>query len=184
VLALTTDAVVLFLALLSLAAQATVVATVVLAVAGRISPARRFRDGLIADLAPSALALASVVAFVAMVGSLYLSEVAHFVPCRLCWYQRMVMYPLGPALAFLAWRRMRRAEVAATVLAAVGVAISSYHVLLERYPTLESGMCDPKNPCTLIWVRRFGYLTIPGMALSGFLLIITLLVVARSAPRP
>ena len=42
--------------------------------------------------------------------------------------------------------------------------------------------CDPANPCSLIWVERFGYLTIPGMALSGFALILVLLAVAR--PRP
>ena len=57
-------------------------------------------------------------------------------------------------------------------------------MLLERYPSLETGACDPNNPCTLIWVERFGYLTIPTMALSAFALIITLLLVARPTDVP
>jgi hypothetical protein len=44
-------------------------------------------------------------------------------------------------------------------------------------------VCDPKNPCTLIWVKRLGYLTIPTMALSGFLLILTLLAIAWAGDR-
>ena len=40
-----------------------------------------------------------VVAIVATLGSLYFSEIRHFVPCVLCWYQRILMYPLVPILA-------------------------------------------------------------------------------------
>jgi disulfide bond formation protein DsbB len=128
---------------------------------------------------PEALALAFAAAVVATAGSLYFSEVAHFAPCRLCWLQRFCMYPLVPLLGYAAWRHDLRVRPYAMTLAGVGAVIASYHVVLERYPTLESSVCDPKNPCTLIWVRRFGYLTIPTMALSAFALILTLLAVAR-----
>jgi hypothetical protein len=47
----------------------------------------------------------------------------------------------------------------------------------------ESASCDPTNPCSLIWVDRLGYLTIPTMALSGFFLILTLLAVSRAGDR-
>ena len=63
-------------------------------------------------------------------------------------------------------------------LAVLGGLISSYHILLERYPSLESGVCEAANPCTLIWVRRFGYLTIPAMALSAFAFITVLVLTA------
>jgi disulfide bond formation protein DsbB len=89
------------------------------------------------------------------------------------------MYPLVPVLAWATWRRDLRLRPLAGLLAAAGALVASYHVLIERFPTLESSACDPTNPCTLIWVRRFGYLTIPAMALSGFALILTLLAVAR-----
>jgi disulfide bond formation protein DsbB len=176
----TTDAVSLFLALLAVLAETAVVGAVALAVGGRLSPRVARARAATADLfAPQALGLALAVAAVATAGSLYFSEVAHFTPCRLCWYQRFCMYPLVPLLAWGAWRRDLRVRVPAAVLAGVGALISSYHVLIERYPTLESGACDPTNPCSLIWVRRLGYLTIPTMALSAFALILTLLAVAR-----
>jgi disulfide bond formation protein DsbB len=116
-----------------------------------------------------------------MAGSLYFSEVAHFPPCRLCWYQRICMYPLVPILGIAAWRGDRAIRPYAAVLASIGALIAAYHVLLERYPTLESSVCEPTTPCTAIWVRRFGYLTIPAMALSAFALILTLMAVTRNA---
>jgi disulfide bond formation protein DsbB len=167
-----TEAVTLFLALLAVVAEVAVVASLVLVATGR-------RQWLVDAVGPQALALAAAVAIVATLGSLYLSEVAHFTPCKLCWYQRICMYPLAPLLALAAARRDAGIRPYGIVLAAIGAVISTYHVVLERYPTLESSVCDPTNPCTMIWVERFGYLTIPGMALSGFALIIVLLATAR-----
>jgi disulfide bond formation protein DsbB len=180
----TVDTVSLFLALLALVAEVATTAAVVLAVGGRFSPTlRRLRDQAVDGVAPSALSLAAVVATVCMAGSLYFSEVAHFPPCHLCWLQRFCMYPLVPILWFAAWRQAKAVRPYATALAAIGVCISAYHVALERHPEWESSVCDPKNPCTLIWVKRLGYLTIPTMALSGFALIITLLATSRAGDR-
>jgi hypothetical protein len=53
--------------------------------------------------------------------------------------------------------------------------VSIWHVLVERFPSIESGACDLSAPCSTIWVERFGYLTIPAMALSGFVLVALLL---------
>lgn len=67
-----------------------------------------------------------------------------------------------------------------TAMAAVGAAVSSYHMFIERFPEAEaSGVCDISNPCSAILVERAGYVTIPTMALSGFALIITLFLIAR-----
>jgi disulfide bond formation protein DsbB len=196
----TVDTVSLFLALLAVVAELATATAVVLAVGGRFSPAvRRLRHQAVDAVAPSALALAAVVAAVCTAGSLYFSEVAHFPPCHLCWLQRFCMYPLVPILGVAAFfggsrrryrgdtprppgRQASRVRPYAAALAAIGACISTYHVALERHPEWESSVCDPKNPCTLIWVKRLGYLTIPTMALSGFALIITLLVISREEP--
>lgn len=167
---------ILFLALLAVVCQLGVVV-----VAGFVASGRWWvvRDAV----GPQALAVASLIAFVAMLGSLYLSEVADFRPCRLCWYQRYAMYPLGPLLAVAAWqRRWRWLVPAGFTLAGAGAVIAGYHILLERYPSLDGPVCDPTNPCTLIWVEKFGYLTIPGMALSGFAAILVLLALSRRSP--
>ena len=108
-------------------------------------------------------------------GSLYLSEVAHFTPCELCWYQRIAMYSLAVILVIAAARRDSGVRLYVTVLAGIGAAISCYHIVVERFPQLESSTCDPNNPCSLKWVDKFGYLTIPGMALTGFVAVIALL---------
>jgi disulfide bond formation protein DsbB len=181
---MTTDTVTLFLALLSVVAEVTVAARLVVYVAGRFSPtAARWQAGFDDAIGPHALVLGFIVAAISMSGSLYFSEAAHFTPCKLCWYQRIAMYPLVPLLGVAAWRRDDGIRPYAATLATLGAAVSAYHVLLERAPSLESGACDVTNPCTIIWVRRFGYLTIPTMALSAFALIVTLVLTRAGQPR-
>jgi disulfide bond formation protein DsbB len=177
-----TEAVTLLFAWLAVGAELAVAGTAALALAATRGglPARWFRSFRIA-IRPEAVPLALLVAAVATSGSLYLSEVAHFTPCRLCWVQRAFMYPLVPLLAVAVARPAARLRWAALALAAVGGLVSIYHVLLERFPDLETGACDPANPCSLIWVERLGYLTIPAMALSAFALIVTLLLLAGGA---
>lgn len=179
---MSTPAVTLFLALLTVGAQLAVAVAVVLALTGRRWPAAaRLRHGLAGVVAPQALQLAFLVALVATLGSLYLSEVAHFTPCVLCWYQRAAMYPLAVVLGLAAWRRDLAVRPYGLALAAVGLPISVYHYLLERFPALEAGTCDPDNPCTLLWVWRFHYISIPLMAASAFALVAVLLLVASAA---
>jgi disulfide bond formation protein DsbB len=196
-----TETVSLFLALLAVVAQVATLAVVGLEVGGRFSPLlAELRAQAVEAVAPSALTLAFLVAAVCTAGSLYFSEVAHFPPCHLCWLQRFSMYPLVPILGFAAFlggsrrryqgdtpcppgRQEARIRPFAAALAAIGGLIATYHVLLERNPQWESSVCDPKNPCTLIWVERLGYLTIPTMALSGFALILTLLAISRAGNR-
>lgn len=177
---MTTETVTLFFALLAVLCQVAVVGAIVLAVVGRFSaPVARVRSALAAQVRPQALALAAVVALVATLGSLYLSEVADFVPCRLCWFQRISMYPLVVVIGVGAIRRDGGCRLPAAILASIGAAISVWHLLIERYPNLDGGSCDVSAPCSFKWVEELGYLTIPGMALSGFLAILVLLAVAR-----
>lgn len=120
-------------------------------------------------LTPIAFPLAFVVAAVTMAGSLTLSESFGFRPCTLCWYQRIAAYPLAlllfVALVTRAGRSVRRYVLPLTV---IGAAISSWHLLVERFPSLESNSCDPDNPCSAILVEHFGFVTIPAMALACF----------------
>ena len=112
-------------------------------------------------------------------GEFYFSEIAHFVPCKLCWYQRICMYPLVVVLGVAAWRQRTEIAGATLPLVAIGAAISTYHYLLERFPSWEgAASCDPSAPCTIVWVWRFHYLSIPAMALSGFALIAVLILTA------
>ncbi|MGZ8615070.1 MAG: disulfide oxidoreductase [Actinomycetota bacterium] len=169
-------------ALLTVVAIAAVAAVALLAVAGRDGFSST-RDTVWETLGPSALWLAFLVALTATLGSLYLSEVAHFVPCKLCWYQRIAMYPLVPILAIAAWKRDVSVARYVVPLAAIGAAISIYHYQLERFPSQASVSCSADAPCTVVWIWKFHFVSIPLMALSGFALIVALVLVARSSAR-
>lgn len=126
-------------------------------------------------LGTTAIWLAWIVAFVATVGSLIYSEVIHFPPCRLCWFQRIAMYPMVIVLLVGAIRREFQVKYYALPLALIGLGISVYHYAIQRIPNLESGACDPDNPCSAVFVDIFGFISIPFMAGSGFIVIAVLL---------
>lgn len=173
------DAVLLFFSLLALGAQAAVVLMIVTAVGGRATAGAR--QWLVDVVGPHATVLALVVAVVATAGSLYLSEVAHFTPCVLCWYQRIAMYPLAVLLGVAALRRDTSIRWYSVPVAGIGLAISAYHYLLERFPDSVASACSADVPCTTVWVWKFGFLSIPAMAGIGFAAIIAL--VLQSTPR-
>jgi len=156
-----------FLAILSLVA--------LLAAAGLV--AYRIAKGPEAAtvLGVNAVWLAWIVALVCTAGSLIYSEVIHFVPCRLCWYQRIAMYPLAVILLVGAIRREALVKIYALPLALGGLVISIYHYLIQVNPSLEGGSCDPTIPCSSRYVEVFGFISIPFMAGAGFILITVLL---------
>ena len=172
-------------ALLALfAAGGTLVLLVARLSSGRSASAANF----VQAFRPVALPLAFIVAGFATFGSLWFSESANYNPCKLCWYQRSMMYPLAVVLLTALVRRWRVArrggdllssqrEVTpyAIVMACVGALVSTYHYLLEWNPTWESNVCSIDVPCTTIWFREFGFVTLPFMALCGFVSIVILL---------
>ncbi len=168
-------------ALLAVIANVAVIGATVLALGGRLAPGSigRIRDAVWDTVGDAALPLAFIVALTCTLGSLYFSEIAHFDPCKLCWFQRIAMYPLPVILAIAWWRRDLDVWRYVVPLAAIGAAISIYHYQLERFPNQASPTCTLETPCTLVWIWRFHYISIPFMALSGFTLIITLLLLAR-----
>lgn len=129
-------------------------------------------------LSDVALPLATAIAVTATVGSLFMSEVAGYPPCELCWYQRIAMYPLVVVLGVASLRQDTQVWRTSVPLAAVGGAIAVYHLAVERLAAL-GGSCDISAPCDVLWVQEFGFVTIPGMALAGFLAIISLSLAAR-----
>ncbi|MBI5089037.1 MAG: disulfide bond formation protein B, partial [Actinobacteria bacterium] len=104
---------------------------------------------VLAGLRPASGWLAWLVAATCMFGSLYFSEHAHFEPCKLCWYQRIAMYPLVVVLLVGNLRRDRDHVVwYAAPLAGIGILISIYHYVIEWNPQLEATSCSLTAPCT------------------------------------
>jgi disulfide bond formation protein DsbB len=127
-----------------------------------------------ARIVESALSLAAIVAIGATLGSLAFSEIADFVPCDFCWYQRIAMYPLAVILAIAAIRGDTWIRPYALALAGIGLSLAAYHVQLQWFPE-QSSTCEVTNPCSGRWVEAFGWLTIPQMSAIAFILIIGLL---------
>lgn len=173
---MTIDQMSTFFALLTVVANLTVLGGLFIYLGSPYNAAAdRLRVRITTSLGDGALTLAWLVALVATLGSLYYSEVANFIPCKLCWYQRIAMYPLALILGIAALKRDLNVRRYVVPMVAVGGAISIYHYVLQRWPNLETAACDPTAPCTATYVWKFHYISIPLMALSGFALIAVLL---------
>jgi disulfide bond formation protein DsbB len=125
---------------------------------------------------------AFVVAAIATGGSLFFSLIANFFPCELCWYQRICMYPLSILTLLMAWQSDNRAARYLFPLPIVGAGVSIYHLLIENSVIKEPNTCLASAPggCATKWINEFGYMTIPTLALTGFLLLIGFLVLATT----
>ncbi|OGI16362.1 MAG: hypothetical protein A2Z52_00110 [Candidatus Moranbacteria bacterium RBG_19FT_COMBO_42_6] len=127
------------------------------------------------------LELSFLVAFIATAGSLFFSEVAGFEPCRLCWFQRIFMYPLVILLG-LAWLRKDNKVIDyALSLSVSGALISLYHNYVY-YTAKVADFCtlgDSSVSCTVRYFTEFGYITIPMMALTAFLSLVFLLSIRK-----
>jgi disulfide bond formation protein DsbB len=171
-----TDSAQLFFSLLMFAAALGCLALVALRIAA--SSGNRGATELGRAISDAGVWLAFVVAATATLGSLYFSDVANFVPCRLCWFQRVAMYPLSVILLVGAIRREVAVRWYAGPLALIGLVVASYHTLIEWRPELDSGACEAFGPsCTDVWFREFGFVSLATMSLVGFLTILLLLFV-------
>jgi disulfide bond formation protein DsbB len=129
--------------------------------------------------------LAFLVAAIATGGSLFFSEIAHFVPCELCWYQRICMYPLSITTLLAALFDDPRAARYLLPLPVAGAGVSVYHLLVENGVVGESLTCRISAPggCGVKWINEFGYVTIPTLALTAFALVFAFLLLAAFEPR-
>ncbi|MDF2922922.1 MAG: disulfide bond formation protein DsbB [Paenibacillaceae bacterium] len=130
------------------------------------------------------LHLAWTVALVATLGSLYFSEVMEYVPCKLCWIQRIFMYPLVIILAIAAVRREHSITVYVLGLSIPGGLVSLYHYLYEKTNWFQatSTFCGV-NACDIEYINWLGFITIPFLALVAFILITVLCFLIRRAER-
>jgi disulfide bond formation protein DsbB len=122
-----------------------------------------------------------VVSLIATLGSLFFSEIAEWVPCKLCWFQRIAMYPQVVVSAMALWRKNWEAAWTTLTLSLIGIVISILHyseqVQLALHPLSPDALvaCDPTGiSCAEAPFFHFGYITIPMMAGTVFLLIILL----------
>lgn len=124
-------------------------------------------------LAQKSTLFAFVVSLTAMLGSLYFSEIRGFTPCKFCWLQRIFMYPLPFILGVALFKKTKDVFYYVLPLSLIGVILGSYHYYIQLNP-------NPLAPCTTVgfsvscsdrFFTHYGYITIPFMALSAFVVI-------------
>ena len=155
----------LFFSILSLALLA---GTLIVLVARLTYKKQTWAKSLIDAFQPLSRPLAAAVTTTCTAGSLYFSEIVGYIPCRLCWYQRAAMYPLAALLIWFTVRRTERIAYITAPIAAIGMGISTYHWLFERWPKIDTGVCSADVPCDFVWFEYFGFVTLAFMAFTGF----------------
>lgn len=132
-----------------------------------------------------ALYIALAAAWIAMLGSLYFSDVRGFVPCALCWYQRILMYPLAGLIAFGILRRDHHLPALVLPFSLFGQGVSTYHYLLQKTTVFGApSACGAGVPCTTIYINWAGFITIPFLAMTAFLIITVAMLVAYYSDQP
>jgi len=123
-------------------------------------------------LAASGLYVALAAAWTSTLGSLCFSEVRGFTPCTLCWYQRILMYPLAVILLVAIGRRDRGAHLYVLPLSVLGIWFSTYHYLIQKTSLFSHATaCSAGVPCSGMYINWRGFVTIPLLALGGFLIV-------------
>lgn len=118
------------------------------------------------------------ISLIATAGSLFFSEVLKYIPCELCWYQRILMYPLVILLGIASAKKDYNMSCYALVLSSIGGLISLYHYLIQKVPALHDlGNSCGIVPCNTDYLNWFGFITIPFLALIAFIMISVLLTI-------
>ena len=129
---------------------------------------------------------ALIISLTSTLGSLYFSEILKLPPCVLCWYQRVLTYPLVIIFAVGIWKKDKNLPLFVLPLSIIGIVISSYHNLLYYKLIPESiAPCTLGISCTTKQIEIFGFVTIPLLSLLAFLAItiLTLLYKKYSATK-
>ncbi|MFI5265686.1 MAG: disulfide bond formation protein B [Candidatus Levyibacteriota bacterium] len=125
-------------------------------------------------LGKNSIEISMLAATFASLSTLFLSEIAGLVPCELCWYQRVFMFPQVVILGIALLKNDTKVRVTSLALSVIGLGIAVYHILLQFYPAFFP-CTDRAISCALTQFKDFGYVTIPVMSATVFSLIILLM---------
>jgi disulfide bond formation protein DsbB len=158
------------LAILTLVSNVFILTYLFLLISGK----KRFMH----SVKPYALWFGLIVSLVAMLGSLYYSDILGYEPCRLCWYQRIFMYSQVFMFATALLKSDTGVWKYSLPLSWIGAVIAAYHyyiqIAIKPILAVPCSAVGYSASCTETFTTSFGYITIPLMALSAFILLIIL----------
>lgn len=141
---------------------------------------------LIGRFSKYALTAAFIVSLMATLGSLFYSEILHYQPCKLCWFQRIFMYPQVILLGIAAWKHDYCIKKYSLTLSLIGLLIAAYHYLMQigLIIAINCGVVGYSASCNETFVLQYGYITIPMMSLTAFGLISLLMIQLKDLKSP
>jgi disulfide bond formation protein DsbB len=128
-----------------------------------------------------ALAAAFLIALAATLGALFIGEVLGRMPCTLCWYQRIAMFPLVVIFGIALWRDDPSARLTAWPLALAGATVALWHsVLYSGLIPQAIAPCTQNGPsCTDAAAQTVLGWPLPYLSLAAFAAIIALLALMK-----
>jgi len=141
------------------------------------------KNQLTALVTKHAILFSFVIALSAMLGSLTYSEIIGYDPCKLCWIQRIFIYPLVFMLGIAYWKKHSMIRIYAMTFSAIAGIIALYQYLLQ-IGFVKTTACDVVGysvSCSQRFTMNFGYITIPMMALTTCALIFTFFYVQKKS---
>lgn len=134
----------------------------------RKNPGSKF----VAVLGNNGFKLAFIVAIASTLGSLFYSDILGYNPCKFCWFQRIFMYPQVILLGVALWKKDWIISYYSVILSTIGGLLALNHYILQTTGTsiLPCSAVGYSVACSKVFVMHLGYITIPFMAFSAFLL--------------
>jgi disulfide bond formation protein DsbB len=130
-------------------------------------------------LAKNALLFSFLITLGSVLGSLFYSSVADFSPCYLCWWQRVFMFPQAIILGIALIKKDISVRPYIIALASIGALIALYHTYIQ-FGGVPLGPCPAGSvSCDLRYFVEFGYVTIPTMALTSFMMILVTMILSH-----
>ena len=131
-----------------------------------------------------------VQALIATLGSLYYSnfgdivqniiagnifpEDMGFYPCQLCWWARILTYPIVLVSLLSLWFKDKNFSKYTLIVSIMGIGLETYHYIIQKFPIENTFDCSMANPCGALNVNYFGFITIPFLCLVAFIIMATL----------
>ena len=143
-----------------------------------------FRENkIVGFFSKKAIPFSFVVALIATLGSLFYSEIAGYEPCKLCWFQRIFMYPQVIILGVAYIKGHKKVADYSIALSIIGGVLATIHYLFQ-IGILTSSSCGTVGysvSCAEKFVLTYGYITIPMMALTAFGLLIVFMIAQKKS---
>jgi disulfide bond formation protein DsbB len=124
-------------------------------------------------IAPKSLWLAFLISLAGVIGSLLFAQVAGYVSCDLCWYERIFLYPQAIMFFMAFWRKDRSIVSYSIVLSIAGALAALYQVYAD---IMAKPLCIAAAvSCGAAAAAQWGFITVPVMSLAAFIGLIVLM---------